>query len=58
MKTYMALLVLDDGRQWYEFNAENFREAEGKVIQFLDTVERDESDLLQLERYNSRKCYY
>ena len=54
----MALLVLDDGRQWYEFNAENFREAEGKVIQFLDTVERDESDLLQLERYNSRKCYY
>lgn len=57
MKEYMALVRLDDGKYLKEFNADSFREAEGKAIQYLDTVERNESDLLRIERFGSRKCY-
>lgn len=57
MKTYMALVRLDDGKYWKEFEAESFRDAEGKAIQFLDTVERNETDLITIERFNSNKCY-
>ena len=57
MKTYMALVRLDDGKVWKEFKADSFRDAEGKAIQYLDTVERSESDLITIERFDSRKCY-
>ena len=57
MKTYMALVRLDDGKYWKEFEADSFRDAEGKAIQYLDTVERSESDLITIERFDSRKCY-
>lgn len=57
MKEYMALFRLDDGKYWKEFNADSFREAEGKAIQYLDTVERSESYLLRIERFDSTKCY-
>ena len=57
MKKYMALIKLDDGRIWKEIKAESFRDAEGKAIQFLDTVERNESDLITIERFDSTKCY-
>lgn len=57
MKTYMALVRLDDGKYWKEFEADSFRDAEGKAIQYLDTVERNESDLITIERFDSRKCY-
>lgn len=57
MKTYMALVRLDDGKYWKEFKADSFRDAEGKAIQYLDTVERSESDLITIERFDSRKCY-
>lgn len=57
MKKYMALVRLDDGKYWKEFEADNFRDAEGKAIQYLDTVERSESDLITIERFDSRKCY-
>lgn len=57
MKTYMALIKLDDGKYWKEFKAESFRDAEGKAIQYLDTVERNETDLITIERFDSTKCY-
>lgn len=57
MKTYMALVRLDDGKYWKEIEAESFREAEVKAIQYLDTVERNETDLITIERFNSNKCY-
>lgn len=57
MKTYMALVRLDDGKYWKEIEAESFRDAEGKAIQYLDTVERNETDLITIERFNSNKCY-
>lgn len=57
MKKYMALVRLDDGKYWKEFEADSFRDAEGKAIQYLDTVERNESDLITIERFDSRKCY-
>ena len=57
MKEYMALVRLDDGKYWKEFEADSFRDAEGKAIKYLDTVERNESDLLRIERFDSTKCY-
>ena len=57
MKTYMALVRLDDGKYWKEIEAESFREAEVKAIQYLDTVERNETSLLRIERFDSTKCY-
>lgn len=54
MKEYIALVRMDDREVWKKFKADSFTEAEGKVIQFLDTAERRESDLITIERLDEK----
>ena len=56
--TYVALLRLDDRTVYEDVKAKSLDEAREYFIQYLENRERDESDILSLEKYSKKYEMY
>lgn len=56
--TYVALLRLDDCTVYEDVEANSIQEARDYFIKYIENRERDESDILSLEKYSRKYEMY